>query len=226
MNKRDASGVTEREDRRVRRLYVVGPSSSSTSVILDAFSDAGFDADAAEELGAICDEARADKPVIVLVGDDYLDVLYGVAAHGAGCPVVILTHFEYGIDFMTALQAGASGFCEPDASPDAIVRTVRDVLAHGTAIPRHLVAMLVEQLRHGRGRVVATGDGVVEVTEREWEVLSLMRLGRSTAEIADLLFVSAATIRSHVWALVRKLGVEDRAALNAVLDQQAANADR
>ena len=226
MNKRGASGVTESDDQRARQLFIVGPTSSKMSELLESFGDAGFEAFASAELGSVCDQVTTMKPVIVLTGDNYLDMLYGISAHGAGCPVVILTHFEQGVDFLTALQAGASGFCEPDAPSDAIVRAVNDVLVNGTAIPRPLVAMLVAQVRHGRGRFVTTDDGVIEVTEREWEVLSLLRLGRSTAQIAEVLFVSAATIRSHVWALVRKLRVEDREAMIALLDHQADDADR
>ena len=226
MNTSGVSGVTERDDQRVRQLFIVGPPDSKMSELLESFDDAGFEAFASAELGSVCDRVATVKPIIVLTGDDYLDMLYGISAHGAGCPVVILTHFEHGLDFLTALQAGASGFCEPDASSDAIVRVVHDVLVNGTAIPRPLVAMLVAQVRHGHGRFVTTSDGVVEVTEREWEVLSLLRLGRSTAQIAEVLFVSAATVRSHVWALVRKLGVEDRDAMIALLDRQALDADR
>ena len=226
MNTHGASHASERDEQRVRQLFVVGPPSSKISELVKAFGDSGFEAFVSTELGAICDRVTTTKPVIVLTGDDYLDMLYGIAAHGAGCPVVILTHFENGFDFLTALQAGASGFCEPDAPSDAIVRAVNDVLVNGTAIPRPLVAMLVAQVRHGRGRFVTTCDGVVEVTEREWEVLSLLRLRRSTAQIADLLFVSAVTIRTHVCALVRKLNVEDREAMTALLDQQAVGAAR
>jgi DNA-binding NarL/FixJ family response regulator len=213
-----ASGMTEHDDQRVRQLFVVGPPSSKTSELLESFGDAGFEVLASTGLGSVCDRITTMKPVIVLTGDDYLDMLYSISAHGAGCPVVILTHFEHGLDFLTALQAGATGFCEPDASSDAIVRTVNDVLVNGTAIPRPLVATLVAQLGHKHGRFVTTRDGVVAVTDREWEVLSLLRLGRSTAQIADVLFVSAATIRSHVWALVHKLGVEDRESMIALLD--------
>jgi DNA-binding NarL/FixJ family response regulator len=226
MNTRETSDVTERDDTRVRQLFVVGPPSSKISELLESFGDAGFDASASAELWSVRERIEAAKPVIVLTGDDYLDVLYGIGAHGAGCPVVILTHFEHELDFLTALQAGASGFCEPDAPSDAIVRAVNDVLVNGTAIPRPLVALLVAQVRHGHGRFVTTSDGVVDVTEREWEVLSLLRLGRSTAQIAEELFVAAATVRSHVWALVHKLSVEDRDDMIALLDHEVVGADR
>ena len=226
VNTNETSDVTERDEQCVRQVFVVGPASPMTHELVRAFGNSGFEASESTELGAVCDRVTTTKPVIILTGGDYLGLLYGIAAHGAGCPVLILTHFENGLDFLTALQAGASGFCEPDAPCDAIVRAVDDILKNGTAIPRALVALLVAQLRHGLGRFVTTGDGVVEVTEREWEVLSLLRLGRSTAQIADALFVSAATIRGHVWALVRKLRVEDRDAMIALLDQQAVGTDR
>ena len=217
----EASGVQRSQQSPGRQVFILGPPTEKRPDLLDAFGNAGFDASSATGLGDVCDRVGTARPVIVLTGDDYLDLLYDIAAHPARCPVVIVGTFEHDIDFMTALQAGASGFCESRATPSAIVRTVNDVLAHGTAIPRSLVNVLVAQLQHGRGRFVTTPDGEVELSDREWEVLSLLRVGRSTSQIADLLYVSSATIRSHVSALVHKLGCSDRAEMIDLLEGQA-----
>jgi DNA-binding NarL/FixJ family response regulator len=89
-----------------------------------------------------------------------------------------------------------------------------DTLNGGAAIPRRLVARVVAEFRdHGpRRRAIITERGY-DLTSREWEVLGLVRQGLSTSQIASRLFVSRATVRSHVAALLKKLGVPDREAL-------------
>ena len=92
------------------------------------------------------------------------------------------------------------------------------VLEDGVAIPRSLVRPLVEGIRHGRGHQVETASGSVVLTQREWEVLLLMRQRRTTREMAEALFVSPATVRSHVSAVLHKLGVRNRDAAIELLE--------
>jgi DNA-binding NarL/FixJ family response regulator len=113
-------------------------------------------------------------------------------------------------DFLSAISAGVSGFCPRDASEDAIARSVESMLETGVAIPRSLTGPLVESIRSGRGRRVQTAAGAIEVTEREWEILQMLVQRRSTREIADALFVSVGTVRSHVSTVLKKLGAVDR----------------
>jgi DNA-binding NarL/FixJ family response regulator len=125
-------------------------------------------------------------------------------------PIIVLRHFDDPQRFFDCLMAGAAGFCDPAAGPKAIIRTVKAVVKDGVAIPRPMVLPLVEALRRGRGHIVTTPDGPVELTRREWEVLLLIRQHRTTQEMADQLFVSNATVRSHVAAVLHKLGVTER----------------
>jgi len=86
------------------------------------------------------------------------------------------------------------------------------VLEGRTALPPELVTRLVDEFRDSapRRRALLGQAGGVQLTSREWQVLDLLRQGLGTGEIARRLFVSPATVRSHVAAVLRKLRVPDR----------------
>ena len=132
---------------------------------------------------------------------------------------VVLAQLEAEGEVISAIAAGVAGFCVPDASSDAIVRTIQAALEWGVARPRAMVAPLVEHLRHTGGRRVQSAIGPIDVTEREWQILQLLVQRRSTKEMAKELYVSVGTVRSHVSALLRKLGVVDRDAAVASIEQ-------
>jgi DNA-binding NarL/FixJ family response regulator len=131
-----------------------------------------------------------------------------------GTKVVMITVSIDDDDLFNALRAGAMGYLLKDMDPARLPHALSDVLAGRAAIPRTLVSRLVAEFRdHGpRRRPVVTETGY-DLTSREWEVLNLLREGSSTAQIAEKLFVSRATVRSHVAAVLRKLEVPDRDAL-------------
>jgi len=128
--------------------------------------------------------------------------------------VVMITVSLDDEDLFNALRAGAMGYLLKDIDPRRLPHALSDVLAGRAAIPRPLVSRLVAEFRdHGpRRRPVVTESGY-DLTSREWEVLNLLRRGLSTAQIADKIFVSRATVRSHVRAILRKLDLPDREAL-------------
>lgn len=132
-----------------------------------------------------------------------------VVTHPRVAPVMV-AEMEHPEEFLAAVASGVVGFCSPMADVAALLRTIESVTYSGVAIPRALVAPLVEHVRHGRGRCVHSAAGPIDVTEREWEILQLMLQRRSTREMAASLFVSEGTVRSHVSALVKKLGALDR----------------
>jgi DNA-binding NarL/FixJ family response regulator len=126
--------------------------------------------------------------------------------------VVMLTVSRDDDDLFAALRAGASGYLLKDTDPSRLPHALEDVLSGEAAIPRALVARLVGEFRDRgpRRRAVLSSE---PLTSREWEVLELLRREHSTAEIAERLVLSQATVRSHVAAILRKLRVADRAAL-------------
>jgi DNA-binding NarL/FixJ family response regulator len=128
--------------------------------------------------------------------------------------VVMITVSLDDDDLLNALRAGAVGSMLKDTDLDRLPYALMDALHGGAAIPRRLVSKVVAEFRdHGpRRRAVVTERGY-DLTSREWEVLGLLRQGQSTSQIAARLFVSRATVRSHVAALLKKLNVPDREAL-------------
>jgi DNA-binding NarL/FixJ family response regulator len=115
-------------------------------------------------------------------------------------------------DLFAALRAGVSGYLLKDMPFEEIGDELARVLEGRVALPPELVARLVEEFRDSAPRrraLLGQGAGV-QLTSREWQVLDLLRQGLNTSDIARRLFVSPATVRSHVAAVLRKLRVPDR----------------
>ncbi|MGH2684463.1 MAG: response regulator [Actinomycetota bacterium] len=143
---------------------------------------------------------------------------------GAGIPeaaIVMLTVSNDDEDLFDALLAGASGYLPKDMVPDRLPDALRGVLAGETALPRTLVTRVLEEFRarEGRRRRFTLKGRRLQLTGREWEVLQLLRDGLTTSQIAGRLFVSPVTVRTHVAAVLKKLGVTDRASAIALFDE-------
>jgi DNA-binding NarL/FixJ family response regulator len=141
-----------------------------------------------------------------------------IAASLPETAVVMLTVSSDPDDLVEALRAGAVGYLLKDADPARLPLTLRAVLDGEAALPRTLVHHVVREFRHTRGhRLPVEGGRAVALTTREWEVLTLLRDGHATSEIAQRLTVSAVTVRRHISAILHKLGVPDREAALALL---------
>jgi DNA-binding NarL/FixJ family response regulator len=128
--------------------------------------------------------------------------------------VVMITVSVDDNDLLNALRAGAAGYLLKDSNLNLLPEALIDTLNGGSVIPSHLVARVVAEFRdHGPRRRSIVSETGYNLTSREWEVFGLVRQGMSTSEIASRLFVSRATVRSHVAALLKKLNVPDRDAL-------------
>jgi DNA-binding NarL/FixJ family response regulator len=108
-----------------------------------------------------------------------------------------------------------------DIDPARLPLALMGVLDGEAALPRRLVSLLIEEFRERkrRRRIPLVGRRSVELTDREWEVLELMREGASTEEIAARLFISPVTVRTHVSAILRKLHVPSREAAVELLER-------
>jgi DNA-binding NarL/FixJ family response regulator len=117
-------------------------------------------------------------------------------------------------ELVAALRAGAAGYLLRSGDDARLPETLARVLAGEMAVPRASVARLLEGLRNHapRRRSIVVGGVRSPLTSREWEVFDLLCEGSTTAEIAETLMISKATVRSHIASVLRKLQVPDRAA--------------
>ena len=189
--------------------------------------DAGFDvrAEAGDEETAI-EVTLRERPRLCLVdlfiSGGGIRVVREVSQRLPETAVVVLTASADRDDMIDAIRAGASGYLVKGIDPDRIGQALRCALAGEAAIPRLLVAELVQDLQMlGRHRVVAGGRGRATLTGRQWEVLKLMCDGLSGRNIAERLKLSPVTIRRHSAEAVRKLGVRDRQEAIALLQEHA-----
>jgi len=125
--------------------------------------------------------------------------------------VVMLSASASDEDLFAALRAGACGYLLKDMAADRLAFALRGTLNGEAALPRHLTARLITEFRARDGRRRLAVDGrQLELSEREWEVLELMKEDRSTREIAERLWISPVTVRRHVQAVLAKLQVSSR----------------
>jgi len=156
--------------------------------------------------------ARHLEPDVVLcdlrmgAGADGVQTTAALRALDPAPAVVILTTFDRDAEILGAIEAGASGYVLKDAPPEAIVRAVHDAAAGRLALTPELSARVVQVLREPR----------VRLTERELDVLRLLATGASNPEIAKTLFVTEATVKTHLVHIFGKLGVDSRSRAVAV----------
>jgi DNA-binding NarL/FixJ family response regulator len=122
--------------------------------------------------------------------------------------VVMLTVSEDTEDLIAALRAGAVGYLLKTTSPSRLPDALRGVLDGEAALPRVLARRLLEEVRPALGSQPKGNNGAL--TAREQQILDLLREGMTTQEIAESLTVAPVTVRTHVAAILRKLGVTDR----------------
>jgi DNA-binding NarL/FixJ family response regulator len=144
---------------------------------------------------------------------DGVEATKQILASGSDARIIILTTFDLDEYAFSALRAGASGFLLKDVPPAELIAGVRTV-AQGDAVvsPRVTRRLLEEYAHHLPDPAAPPGLPAVmdDLTERELEVLLALADGLSNAEIAQRLFLSEATVKSHVGRLLTKLGLRDR----------------
>ena len=191
---------------------------------------AGFEAlvESAEDLTVVgcaangqeaVDLARSTRPDVVLM-DIRMPVMDGLEATrrilsepGSTTRVLMLTTFDLDEYVYAALKAGASGFLVKDTPPADLLAGIRVVAAGEALLSPGITRHLIEAYVRGPGGVHAPPEALDVLTDRETEVLGLIARGLSNAEIGSQLFVSPATVKTHVSRLLMKLDARDRAQL-------------
>lgn len=135
--------------------------------------------------------------------------------------IVMLTISQHDDDLFDALKAGATGYLLKGTDPARLPHALQGVLEGQAALPRPLVARVIAEFRDqsARRRLPRVGQRDVALSNREWQVLDLLRDGLTTKEIAARLFISGVTVRTHISSILRKLGVDSREAATKLLER-------
>ena len=171
-------------------------------------------ADVGDGIEAV-EASRRHQPDVVVM-DIRMPRLDGIAATRAvvaleAAPrVLVLTTFDLDEYVFGALRAGASGFLLKDAVPEALIDAVHTVARGDALLAPAVTRLVVERFVASREPDPAVSARLDELSQREREVLLQLVAGRSNRDIADGLFISEATVKSHVMAVLRKLGLRDR----------------
>jgi len=196
------------------------PTRVGMRLALEGAADCSEAGDADEAVAA----ALRDTPDVCLLDFDPpargIEAAARITARAPGTPVVVMTRRLDEDDLVAAVRAGAIGYLPERVDPARLPFVVRGVLRGEAAVPRALVSRLIGELRGRearRRRLELHGRSLVELTEREWEVVDLLRQGHSTRSIGELLGISAVTVRRHAGTGYRKLGVGTRAELAELL---------
>ncbi|MGW6619067.1 response regulator [Streptomyces erythrochromogenes] len=175
--------------------------------VLDTEADFAVVAEAATAERAV--ELAAGEPVDVVL----MDLQFGPGMHGSeatalitarpGAPrVLVLTTYDTDADILAAVEAGASGYLLKDAPPEELAAAVRPAAAGQSALAPAVALRLMDRMRMP----------AEALTKRELEVLQLVADGLSNQQISKQLFLSQATVKSHLVHVYAKLGVESRTA--------------
>jgi DNA-binding NarL/FixJ family response regulator len=181
---------------------------SGFRMVLEERADLELVGEAADGVEAL-ELARELDPDVILM-DVRMPNLDGVEAtrqlveSGTRARILVLTTFDLDEYVYAAIRAGASGFLLKDVEPAELVDAIRVVAAGNSLFGPAATERLVARFAPDAGRTLD------ELTEREKEILTLLASGLSNAELAEKLFLSETTVKTHVSAILRKLRVRDR----------------
>ncbi|MFE8940874.1 response regulator [Streptomyces sp. NPDC000963] len=173
--------------------------------------------DTEPDFAVVAEAATAERAVELAAGGGVdvvlMDLQFGAGMHGSeataaitaapgGPKVLVLTTYDTDADILAAVEAGASGYLLKDAPPEELAAAVRTAAAGQSALAPAVAHRLMDRMR----------TPAEALTKRELEVLQLVGEGLSNAQISKALFLSQATVKSHLVHVFAKLGVDSRTA--------------
>ena len=186
-------------------------------IVKDGYPDA--DVVEAEVASAALDVMREKVADLALVNVrlpdlDGLELLRAMKFEWPDVPVIMLSAYENTPYVKRALSAGAAGYLLKDATPEDLEQAINVAIAGaGNFLSPRAIQILFEDLRPSNGRstgVFGSRRTEYTLTQRERDILALLSEGRSNRSIAHKLFLSEKTVKSHLAAIFRKLGVTNR----------------
>jgi DNA-binding NarL/FixJ family response regulator len=154
-------------------------------------------------------------------GMDGVAAITELAGQGHAARVLVLTTYDTDSYVLPAIEAGATGYLLKDAPRDELLRAVRAAAGGQAVLAPTVAARLMSRLREPAGGQEAPGHpgedalrhpGADPLSQRELEILELVAAGTTNREAAARLFISEATVKTHLLHIYAKLGVNDRAA--------------
>jgi DNA-binding NarL/FixJ family response regulator len=185
-------------------------------VILEAAGGIAVIGEAGNGAEAVAAAARHQPDVVLM--DVRMPEMDGLEAtrritggdRSAGPKVVMLTTFDLDDYVYEALRAGASGFLLKDAPRHDLIAAVRRAAAGDALLAPSVTMRLIEAFARRPAQAVPSPTRLASLTARERDTLMLVARGQTNAEIAAALFVTEATVKTHVGHLLAKLGLRDR----------------
>jgi DNA-binding NarL/FixJ family response regulator len=141
---------------------------------------------------------------------DGLEATRRLVELGTTARIVILTTFDLDEYVYAAIRAGASGFLLKDVRPQQLVEAIEVVAAGDALLAPSVTQRLLVRFAETLARPEERASELSLLTERELEVLTLVAAGLSNAELAERLFLSETTVKTHVSSVLRKLSLRDR----------------
>jgi DNA-binding NarL/FixJ family response regulator len=183
-------------------------------MILDAQPDLEVVGEAVDGREAL-HQARELSPDLVLMDVrmpelDGLETTRRLLDRDPSAKVIVLTTFDLDDYVYEAIRAGASGFLLKSAPPQQLIAGIRTVMAGDALLAPEITRRLLDRFVARPPRPTGIPPEFVDLSERELEVLRLIADGRSNAEIAVHLYISEATVKTHVTHILTKLRLRDR----------------
>jgi len=183
-------------------------------LVLEAEPDLTVVGEAADGIEALT-AVQASSPDVVLMDVrmprmDGIETTRRIVAKHPTVRIIVLTTFDLDEYAFGALRAGASGFLLKDAHPEELTRAIRAAHGGDAALSPRVTRRMIEMFGTRLPREDSRPTGLDELTEREGQVFAAIARGLSNAEIADELFVSESTVKTHVGRVLSKLGARDR----------------
>ena len=191
-------------------------------VVRESFSDAEvIEGDNAEHALRLMNEKGVDIALVDvrMPEPDGLALLHEIKAGWPDVPVIMLTSFDNAPYVKQALAEGAAGYMLKDATPDDLEQAIKVALSGGgNVLSPRVIQNLFEEMEGPSGNGDAAHRPEASLTQRETDIMSLLSEGKSNREISRNLYLSEKTVKAHLAAIFRKLGVTNRtqAAMAAV----------
>ena len=184
-------------------------------MILSAEPDLVVVGEAADGQQAVQLAARLQPDVVLMdvrmPGTDGVEATRRIVAERGQARVLILTTFDLDEYAFSGLQAGASGFLLKDVPPAELAGAIRAIASGDAVVSPRITRHLLDAFVPAAGHPPAARDPRLDhLTQREHEVLEHLAAGLSNAEIAAALFVTEATVKTHITRTLGKLGLRDR----------------